>query len=407
LRRVSQQKQTAENKATDVGSRRKVAEVVSVESDEEREKKALVISNNLKIPTAPKEEDTKPTTKQEAPVARIVPVEPEEDEEPDIIEVDHHRRRRHPKKEEEEEEMERLEEESEESESEESSWETDESESEDEWTSRRPMIAPKFVRKEERETIKELEQKEKEEQERQKKQEEEKRRRQIESRTMVREQIITERKKELEEAKGVDEDESESSSEDEEAEYEQWKLRELKRIKRDTEERSKWLQEEAELEARRKLTDAEIFRLDADRHKPKARKKWNFLQKYYHAGVFYQDEDDAIINRDTSSATLEDKHDKTILPKVMQVKNFGRAGRTKWTHLVAEDTTYLGDPNAPSFATSGNDLHKRYSGGAGRGDGWNPWNVTHDTRSKFVKSMGGMGPVDDPLRRKRRRTGDL
>jgi len=42
---------------------------------------------------------------------------------------------------------------------------------------------------------------------------------------------------------------------------------------------------------------------------------------------------------DFSTPTGEDKMDKTILPKVMEVKHFGHNGRTKWTHLVAKDTT--------------------------------------------------------------------
>lgn len=67
--------------------------------------------------------------------------------------------------------------------------------------------------------------------------------------------------------------------------------------------------------------------------------KYKFLQKYYHRGVFYLDEEEHVFRRDVSAPTLEDHFDKTILPQVMQVKDFGRAGRTKWTHLVNEDTT--------------------------------------------------------------------
>ena len=95
-----------------------------------------------------------------------------------------------------------------------------------------------------------------------------------------------------------------------------------------------------------------------------------------------QDEDNQVFKRDFAKPTLEDHFDKTVLPKVMQVcvvyvvgyvcvclscgvcvlcirssilslwlhhihihflcqqvKNFGRSGRTKYTHLVDQDTT--------------------------------------------------------------------
>jgi microfibrillar-associated protein 1 len=70
--------------------------------------------------------------------------------------------------------------------------------------------------------------------------------------------------------------------------------------------------------------------------------KYKFLQKYYHRGVFYLDEEDNTLARDFAQPTLEDHFDKTVLPKVMQVKDFGRAGRTKYTHLVDQDTTEVG-----------------------------------------------------------------
>jgi hypothetical protein len=39
------------------------------------------------------------------------------------------------------------------------------------------------------------------------------------------------------------------------------------------------------------------------------------------------------------AATLEDRFNKEALPKVMQVKNFGKKGGTKYTHLADQDTT--------------------------------------------------------------------
>jgi microfibrillar-associated protein 1 len=136
---------------------------------------------------------------------------------------------------------------------------------------------------------------------------------------------------------------------DEELEFEDWKVREIMRLKRDAEEREAVMIEKADLIRRRNMTDAERMAedraagkfADEDDDKPKRA----FMQKYYHKGVFYMDsasmrgEDDVRHKDYAAEPTLEDKIDKEKLPEVLRVKNFGKRGRTKYTHLVDQDTT--------------------------------------------------------------------
>jgi len=152
-------------------------------------------------------------------------------------------------------------------------------------------------------------------------------------------------KQELEKRKEAEvqkvQENEESEEENEAAAYEKWTLRELARIKRDQKEREEVDKEKKEIERRRKLSDRDIMKEDADKLAPRPKSKWNYLQKYYHEGAFFrsQDESDISSNHDFNQPTGEDKIDKSILPQVMQVKDWGKTGRTKWTHLTNEDTT--------------------------------------------------------------------
>ncbi|KAL2897997.1 Microfibrillar-associated protein 1 [Bienertia sinuspersici] len=241
----------------------------------------------------------------------------------------------------------------EEEEEEESEYETD---SEEEEMNRRAMAKPIFVPKQERETIAERERLEAEERAL-----EEAVKRRLEERKVETKQIVVEKIREAEEIQKNLEAEADIADIDtddelnEAEEYDNWKAREIARIKRDREAREAMLKEKEEVEKVRNMTEEE--RREWERKNPKngppSKQKWRFMQKYYHKGAFFQSNaddmagtagSDDIFRRDFSSPTGEDKLDKTILPKVMQVKHFGRSGRTKWTHLVNEDTTDWNNP---------------------------------------------------------------
>ena len=117
-------------------------------------------------------------------------------------------------------------------------------------------------------------------------------------------------------------------------------MRELQRVYREFEQAKK-RKEEAEgvkqlsIEERALLAEERLKEYEENKNKT----KYNFLQKYYHKGAFFMDSSDPIYQRDYNQPTLEDKSDRSALPEAMQVRNFGKSGRSKWTHLTAEDTT--------------------------------------------------------------------
>lgn len=207
-------------------------------------------------------------------------------------------------------------------------------------------LKPVFVRKSDRVTVQEREQMAIDEEK-----EEEKRKKLLEDRRRTSRKLVEELiHKELQSEQGVEKVEEVIKTDDEndEDEYEAWKVRELKRVKRDRDEREQMERESIEVERLHNMTEEE--RLIELKNNPKVvvnrmpKGKYKFLQKYYHRGVFFLEEDDQVYKRDFTNPTLEDHFDKSVLPKVMQVKNFGRSGRTKYTHLVDQDTTSFDSP---------------------------------------------------------------
>lgn len=262
----------------------------------------------------------------------------------------------------EEELLQREEENKSEPSSEESS-EYDESGSDEE---NEPRIKPQFVRKNDRSTIIEKER----DLLRQKQIQEQDARRQAKDRRKYTLKIVEESiKKDLESQKKEKDphiNDVKTDDENDEIEYEAWKLRELKRIKRERDEREEREKDKDEIERLRNMTEEERRKELQSNPKEVTNKiskgKYKFLQKYYHRGAFYLDKEETVLKQDFSAPTLEDHFDKTILPKVMQVKNFGRCGRTKYTHLVDQDTSKFDSPWLQETSTNINFIQSKAAG---------------------------------------------
>eukprot|EP00624_Nannochloropsis_granulata_P003079 evm.model.NODE_25690_length_16931_cov_16.617329.3 len=265
---------------------------------------------------------------------------------------------------------------------------------------------PVFIPKHKRELVQQREQEEREEAEKERKALLAKEQRRRDTRNLVAEEV----RKEAEGAAaleggggdgyGSDEGAPDDTDRPEEdaLEFENWRLRELGRVKRDKEMREARAREKAEVARRRDMTegerDAEDRRLGRGLYaKPEVEKmKRRFMQKYYHKGAFYMDDEsvkekDDVRRRAADEATGEDKFNRAALPQVMQVKKFGRAGQTKYTHLLDQDTTRA-EKHKTGSVWQQRDQDKRQG-------------VVGEAKNRFVHKLGGTGDIDSAGRRKK------
>ncbi|GAA5833815.1 hypothetical protein JCM3766R1_000107 [Sporobolomyces carnicolor] len=216
-----------------------------------------------------------------------------------------------------------------------SEYETD---SEEEEEPLKPIYKPVFVSKRNRDTIAErekeldpevVEAKRAAEIEKQKEQ----------SKNLVADSIVRELAQKETEAVQPDVDDTDGL--DPEAEFEEWKLRELTRLKRDKEARYALEKIKEEVEARRSMPEALRLKEDTERaeksRKEKKKGSQVFLQKYHHKGAFHQDQE--ILKKHDYTAPTISTVDVSSLPAVLQKRNFGKMSQSKYTHLADQDTS--------------------------------------------------------------------
>jgi microfibrillar-associated protein 1 len=240
-----------------------------------------------------------------------------------------------------------------EDEEEEESSEEEDSSSDDE--PKKPMLAPKFISKAQRmkqqnaQPVKSAEEIAAEEERRSKEKADEMLQAQMERDQAAR----AAGKKAWDDEDNIEEEVDDTDGLDHEAEYAAWKLRELKRVRRDRlaiEEKEK---EREEIERRRALTAEEREAedkayIEAQKDEQEGKGKMAYMQKYFHKGAFFQGDEEqdeevkAALNRDLAGARFEDDtSSKEVLPEYMRIRDMsklGKKGRTKYSDLKSEDT---------------------------------------------------------------------
>ncbi|ORY71940.1 splicing factor, Prp19-binding domain-containing protein [Pseudomassariella vexata] len=234
--------------------------------------------------------------------------------------------------------------------------EEEEESSEDEVPRRAMMMRPKFVPKSQRNGNKTAEQ---EAAEAAAKEADEVARKKADADAMIEEQIRRDLaakkagKNFWDDAIELESDVDTSDEVDPEAEQAAWKVRELKRLKREREAVEEREKEREELERRRNLTEEERAAQDAEkiarqREEKESRGKMAYLGQYHHKGAFYQEEmaAEGLDKRDLMGAKVQDEVDRSLLPKALQMRDMtkvGKKGATKYRDLKSEDTGRWGE----------------------------------------------------------------
>jgi microfibrillar-associated protein 1 len=245
---------------------------------------------------------------------------------------------------------------------------SDESSSDSSSEEEQVMAKPVFVPKHKRNLVQPEEKKWEEEEARHQREKEREEKRKMESRAMVAKQLAAV------ETSTNDEDVDEEiggatnspPNDDDDVDREQardaWELRELARLLLAMDQQKEREMEQLEYQRRRQMTDEECLREDTNAGRYQApgstrqgQPKGKFMQRFFHRGAFYMDEeewDESDVRHKSAEyareATGEDKIDKSQLPEVMQVKNFGFARQnTRYKGLANEDTTDKGETTVP------------------------------------------------------------